>query len=195
MARKLRLIGPESSAARPPEQATQMLVTIDKRPLPGIHFSHFPALPSLRLRTPVTQDAAGAGVPVAKHGNRSYPSRSGSADVLEALGVRIDLPAEAAAEVLERTGIVFLFAPTYHPAMRHVGPVRRELGTGTIMNLLGPLANPAGGRRQVIGVSDAGRAAPVAAGLAPLGAPPAVLLPAGVGLDEGSPWGPADVWG
>ena len=149
---------------------------------------------TLNLSTAAALVAAGAGVPVAKHGNRSYTSRSGSADVLEALGVSIDLPAEAAAEVLERTGIVFLFAPTYHPAMRHVGPVRRELGTGTIMNLVGPLANPAGVRRQVVGVSDGERAPLVAAALARLDAIHALVLHAVVGMDEVSPWGRTDVW-
>ena len=88
---------------------------------------------------------AGAGVRVAKHGNRSFTSRSGSADVLEALGVRVPTPPdEVASQVLESAGIVFLFAPTFHPAMRHAAPVRQELGVTTIMNLLGPLANPAG---------------------------------------------------
>ena len=149
---------------------------------------------TLNLSTAAALVAAGAGVPVAKHGNRSYTSRSGSADVLEALGVSIDLPAEAAAEVLERTGIVFLFAPTYHPAMRHVGPVRRELGTGTIMNLVGPLANPAGVRRQVVGVSDGERAPLVAAALARLDAIHALVLHAVVGMDEVSPRGRTDVW-
>jgi anthranilate phosphoribosyltransferase len=149
---------------------------------------------TLNLSTAAALVAAGAGVPVAKHGNRSYTSRTGSADVLEALGVSIDLPVEAAAEVLERTGIVFLFAPTYHPAMRHVGPVRRELGTGTIMNLLGPLVNPAGARRQVIGVSDRERAPVVAAALARLDAIHALVLHGVVGMDEVSPWGRTEVW-
>ncbi|HEX3234541.1 MAG TPA: anthranilate phosphoribosyltransferase [Gemmatimonadales bacterium] len=149
---------------------------------------------TLNISTAAALVAAGAGVPVAKHGNRSYTSRSGSADVLESLGVRIDLPAEAAARVLERTGIVFLFAPMYHPAMRHVGPVRRELGTGTIMNLLGPLANPAGARRQVIGVADRERAPLVAAALARLDAIHALVLHAVVGMDEVSPSGRTEVW-
>src|SRR6185295_9276558 len=88
--------------------------------------------------------AAGAGASVAKHGNRSFSSKCGSADVLEALGVTITLDAAAAARVLREACITFLFAPTFHPAMRHVGPVRRELGVASIMNLVGPLANPAG---------------------------------------------------
>ena len=97
---------------------------------------------------------AGCEVTVAKHGNRSFTSRSGSADVLEALGVGIQLTPDRMSEVLEEAGIVFMFAPLLHPAMRHVGPVRRTLGITTIMNILGPLTNPAGVKRQVIGVAD-----------------------------------------
>ncbi|HKJ92274.1 MAG TPA: anthranilate phosphoribosyltransferase, partial [Longimicrobiales bacterium] len=98
--------------------------------------------------------AAGAGVRIAKHGNRSFSSRCGSADVLEALGVPVVMSPEAMAQVLAEAGIVFMFAPLLHPAMRHVIPVRRELAMNTIMNLLGPLTNPAGARRQVVGVAD-----------------------------------------
>src|SRR5690348_2500887 len=95
--------------------------------------------------------AAGAGAVVAKHGNRSFTSKCGSADVLEALGVRISLDAAAAARVLREARVTFLFAPNFHPAMKHAGPVRRELGVTSVMNLLGPLANPSSVRRQVIG--------------------------------------------
>jgi anthranilate phosphoribosyltransferase len=133
-------------------------------------------------------------VPVAKHGNRSYTSRSGSADVLEALGIDIGLAPARAAVVLRDTGLVFLFAPAYHPAMRHVGPVRKELGVATIMNLLGPLANPAGVRRQVIGVASEDRAPLVAAALARLGAAHALVVHAAVGMDEISPSGRTGVW-
>ena len=94
---------------------------------------------------------AGAGVKVAKHGNRSISSKSGSADVLKELGVNINLPAEKSAQALSKVGITFLFAPDYHPAMKHVAPVRRELGMKTIFNMLGPLTNPARIRRQMIG--------------------------------------------
>src|ERR1700729_2620496 len=98
--------------------------------------------------------AAGAGCTVAKHGNRSATGLSGSADVLEALGVRIDLTPDAVAECIERVGFGFMFAPAHHQATRYVIPVRRELAVRTIFNFLGPLTNPAGARRQLIGVSD-----------------------------------------
>lgn len=137
---------------------------------------------------------AGAGVPVAKHGNRSFTSRSGSADVLEALGVDIYLTPEKAAQTLEEVGLVFLFAPNYHPAMRHAAPVRKELKTTTIFNLLGPLANPASVTRQVIGVSEAARGPVVAAALARLGSEHALVVHAEVGMDEISPAGITTVW-
>jgi anthranilate phosphoribosyltransferase len=137
---------------------------------------------------------AGAGVPVAKHGNRSFTSRSGSADVLEALGVDISLTPEKAAETLEKVGLVFLFAPHYHPAMRHAAPVRKALGVPTIFNLLGPLANPAGVKRQVVGVSDPAKGPVVVAALARLGAEHALVVHAEVGMDEISPAGLTRVW-
>ncbi|MGH7676789.1 MAG: anthranilate phosphoribosyltransferase [Gemmatimonadales bacterium] len=138
--------------------------------------------------------AAGAGASVAKHGNRSFTSRCGSADVLEALGVAISLDAPTAARVLRETRMAFLFAPNFHPAMRHVGAVRRELGVPSLMNLLGPLANPAGVRRQVIGVADADRAPLVAQALARLGTDHALVVHGRIGMDEISPCGPSDVW-
>jgi len=137
---------------------------------------------------------AGAGVPVAKHGNRSYTSRCGSADVLEALGIDIVMDPREAARVLGSSGVVFMYAPSYHPAMRHLGPVRKELGVPTIMNLLGPLANPAGVTRQVVGVSDGSRAPVLADALAELGARHALVLHAAVGMDEISPSGSTYVW-
>jgi anthranilate phosphoribosyltransferase len=149
---------------------------------------------TLNISTAAAFIVAGAGVPVAKHGNRSYTSRSGSADVLEALGIDIGLPAERATQVLGSVGLVFLFAPTYHPAMRHLGPVRKELGVPTIMNLLGPLVNPAGVTRQVIGVADDSRAPLVAAALAGLDTRHALVLHAAVGMDEISPVGHTLVW-
>lgn len=138
--------------------------------------------------------AAGAGAVVPKHGNRSFTSRCGSADVLEALGVRIVLDARAAAQVLAEARIVFLFAPSFHPAMKHVGAVRRELGTPSLMNLVGPLANPAGVQRQVIGVAERDRAAVVADALLRLGADHALVVHGRVGMDEISPSGVTDVW-
>ena len=149
---------------------------------------------TLNISTAAAFIAAGAGVPVAKHGNRSYTSRSGSADVVEALGIDIAVPAAKAAAVLRSAGLVFLYAPNYHPAMRHLGPVRKELGVTTIMNLLGPLVNPAGVRRQVVGVADGARAPLVAEALARLGARHALVLHAAVGMDEISPSGLTSVW-
>lgn len=126
---------------------------------------------------------AAAGVPVAKHGNRAMSSATGSADVLEALGIAIDLTADEAAEAIARDGFGFLFAPSYHPAMRHAAPVRRELGVPTAFNLLGPITNPAGVRRQVIGVADQGTAAKVAEVLQRMGAERALVVH-GDGVDE-----------
>jgi anthranilate phosphoribosyltransferase len=138
--------------------------------------------------------AAGAGATVPKHGNRSFTSRCGSADVLEALGVRIVLDALSATRVLQEARIVFLFAPSFHPAMKHVAPVRRELGVPSVMNLVGPLANPAGVRRQVIGVADRERGPVVAEALVRLGAEHALVVHGRVGMDEISPLGVTDVW-
>lgn len=149
---------------------------------------------TLNISTGAAFIVAGAGIPVAKHGNRSYTSRSGSADVLEAMGIDIALAPDAAAGVLAEAGLVFLFAPTYHPAMRHVGPTRRELSVPTIMNLLGPLVNPAGARRQVIGVADAGRAALVADALVLLDATHTIVVHAEIGMDEVSPAGRTLAW-
>jgi anthranilate phosphoribosyltransferase len=137
--------------------------------------------------------AAGAGVRVAKHGNRSFTSKSGSADVLEALGVPIDLPVSRMGEVLEEAGIVFMYAPTMHPAMRHVGPVRREMGIQTVMNLVGPLANPAMAGRQVIGVADVARLELIAGALQALGTVHSLVVHGAPGMDEISPLGPTTI--
>jgi anthranilate phosphoribosyltransferase len=138
--------------------------------------------------------AAGAGAVVAKHGNRSFTSKCGSADVLEALGVRISLDAADASRVLEEACLTFLFAPHFHPAMKHAAPVRAELAMPSVMNLLGPLANPAGVRRQVVGVADADRAPLMAGALARLGAEHALVVHGRVGMDEVAPQGITDVW-
>jgi anthranilate phosphoribosyltransferase len=137
--------------------------------------------------------AAGAGLRVAKHGNRSFTSKSGSADVLEALGVPIDVPVGKMRAVLDDAGIVFMFAPTMHPAMRHVGPVRREMGIQTVMNLIGPLANPAMAGRQVIGVADPARLELIAGALAELGTVHSLVVHGAPGLDEISPLGTTEI--
>ena len=149
---------------------------------------------TLNVSTAAALVAAGAGVPVAKHGNRSFTSKCGSADVLEALGVDIHLDPTAAARALAAAGLTFLFAPTYHPAMRFVAPVRKELGVPTIMNMLGPLANPGGVLRQVVGVSDRSRAELMAGALSVLGTTHALVVHASVGMDEISPTGSTLVW-
>jgi len=128
--------------------------------------------------------AAGAGCAVAKHGNRSATSRSGSADLLEALGARIDLGPAAVAGCIDEAGFGFMFAPAHHQATRYVMPVRRELAVRTIFNLLGPLTNPAGARRQLIGVSDASFLETIAGALAQLGVDRALVVAGDDGLDE-----------
>jgi len=137
--------------------------------------------------------AAGAGAAVAKAGNRAASGRFGSADVLEALGVEIDLPAEAAARCLDEVGIAFLFARRLHPAMRHVAPARGEIGVRTIFNLLGPLTNPAGATRQVVGVAAKEAVPLVAAALVRLGTEHALVVRSRDGLDEISLTAPVDV--
>lgn len=137
--------------------------------------------------------AAGAGARVAKHGNRAASSACGSADVLEALGVRIDLGPEGVAACVEEAGIGFMFAPRFHPAMRHAAPVRREIGIRTVFNILGPLANPAGVRRQLLGVPTPALGETMARVLGELGAVHALVVH-GDGLDEISPTGPTRTW-
>jgi anthranilate phosphoribosyltransferase len=136
---------------------------------------------------------AGAGVPVAKHGNRALSSRSGAADVLAALGVRIELGPEAIARCIEDAGIGFMFAPAHHPAMKHVGPTRVELGTRTIFNLLGPLSNPAGVKRQMVGVFSPQWVEPLAKVLGRLGSERALVVHGSDGLDEITTAGPTSV--
>ncbi len=136
---------------------------------------------------------AGAGVPVAKHGNRALSSRCGAADVLDALGVRINLAPEAIARCIAEAGIGFMFAPNHHPAMKHVGPTRVEIGTRTIFNLLGPLSNPAGVRRQMVGVFSRHWVEPIASVLKNLGSERAIVVHGSDGLDEITTAGPTTV--
>lgn len=140
--------------------------------------------PSFNVSTTAALVAAGAGCPVAKHGNRSSTSRCGSADVLEALGARIDLEPGAIAECVDEIGFGFMFAPLHHPAMRHVVPVRKALGVRTAFNLLGPLTNPAGAEHQVIGVSDPAFLDLIATTLGALGGGSALVVSSEDGLDE-----------
>jgi anthranilate phosphoribosyltransferase len=140
--------------------------------------------PTFNVSTTAAFVAAGAGCPVAKHGNRSATGQCGSADVLEALGARIDLEPEAVAECIEEIGFGFMFAPRHHLAMKHVVPVRKELAVRTIFNFLGPLTNPAGATRQLIGVSDGGYLDTIAAALKDLGGRTALVVSSADGLDE-----------
>src|SRR3954469_10799719 len=140
--------------------------------------------PTFNVSTTAALVAAGAGCMVAKHGNRSATGRSGSADLLEALGARIDLEPEAVAGCIESVGFGFMFAPHHHLAMRHVVAVRRELAVRTIFNFLGPLTNPAGATRQVIGVSDGRYIDTIAAALRGLGGKTALVVSSEDGLDE-----------
>ncbi len=146
---------------------------------------------TFNISTAAALVAAGAGCPVAKHGNRAASSRCGSADVFEALGVAISLPPDGVRRCIDETGIGFLYAPDYHPALRHVAPVRRELGIRTVFNVLGPLANPAEVRHQAVGVAN-GRLAPMMAEvLHRLGHVHALVFTGPDGIDELGVSGPA----
>jgi anthranilate phosphoribosyltransferase len=139
---------------------------------------------TFNISTTATFVVAGAGVAVAKHGNRSATSKCGSADVLEALGARIDLDPDAVSRCLEETGLGFMFAPAHHPAFRHIVPVRRALGVRTIFNLLGPLTNPAGAQRQLLGVADNAYIERMATALAELGCERALVVSGRDRMDE-----------
>lgn len=139
---------------------------------------------TLNVSTAAAFVLAGCGVPVAKHGNRNMSSRTGTADVLEALGVKIDIDAATAERCLREAGLSFLFAQTYHPAMKHVAPVRQALGFRTIFNLLGPISNPAGVRRQLLGIYSRDWIEPIAHVLAKLGTEKAWIVHGSDGLDE-----------
>ena len=151
------------------------------------------ALGTFNISTAAALLAAGMGVRIAKHGNRSFTSQCGSADVLEALGVPIDVSVNVMERALRDAGIVFMFAPLMHPAMRHVGPVRSELAIPTVMNIVGPLANPASAGRQVVGVADAARVPLIAGALRALGAVHALVVHGAPGMDEVSPLGTTNV--
>jgi anthranilate phosphoribosyltransferase len=143
--------------------------------------------PSFNISTAAALVAAGAGAKVAKHGNRAVTSACGSADVLEALGAKLDLSSELLLELLDEVGIAFFFAPSHHPALRHVGRARKELGVRTVFNQLGPLLNPAGAKRQIIGVYQESLLEPMAEALSLLGAEWALVLRGTDELDEVSP--------
>ncbi len=143
---------------------------------------------TLNLSTGAALIAAAAGIPVAKHGNRAATSRSGSADVLEALGIPLDTPATAQHSVLQDAKIAFLFAQAHHPAMRHAMPVRRELGIRTLFNCLGPLANPAGATHQLLGAFDDSMRGVLAGALRELGTERAWVVRSSDGMDEMSPF-------
>ena len=149
--------------------------------------------PTFNVSTTAALIAAGAGCAVAKHGNRSATGLSGSADLLEALGVRIDLGPDAVAQCIREVGFGFMFAPAHHSATRYVVPVRKELAVRTIFNFLGPLTNPAGATRQVIGVSDPAFLETIAGALARLGAERALVVSSHDGLDEISTSAPTRV--
>lgn len=139
---------------------------------------------SFNISTTASFVIAAAGVSIAKHGNRAMTSQCGSADLLEGLGVAVELTPEQVATCIGEIGIGFMYAPAFHPAMRYVGPTRREIGIRTIFNILGPLTNPAGARHQLIGVGQAGISAKLAEALRALGCQHAVLVRADEGLDE-----------
>jgi anthranilate phosphoribosyltransferase len=148
---------------------------------------------TFNISTATSIVVAAAGVPVAKHGNRALSSKSGAADVLQALGIRIDLTPEQISRCIREAGIGLMFAPAHHPAMKHVGPVRQELGTRTMFNLLGPQSNPAGARRYLLGVYAREWVEPVAAALLANRAVSAWVVHGDSGLDEISTTGPTFV--
>ena len=159
-------------------------VTTSRTPLVDTCGTGGDTVKTFNVSTAAAFVAAGAGAAVAKHGNRAASSKSGAADVLEALGVNLALDAEGVGRCLDKVGIGFLFARNHHPAMKHVGPVRAELGIRTVFNALGPLTNPAGATRQVLGVYDPALCRPLAEVLLALGSEHVLVVHGMVGLDE-----------
>ncbi|MBK8082904.1 MAG: anthranilate phosphoribosyltransferase [Devosia sp.] len=148
---------------------------------------------TLNISTATSIVVAAAGVPVAKHGNRALSSRSGASDVLQALGIKTDIGPDKISQCIREAGIGFMFAPAHHPAMKHVGPTRMEMGTRTMFNLLGPQSNPAGARRYMLGVYDKRWVEPVAAALLANRAISAWVVHGADGIDELSTTGPSFV--
>ena len=174
-------------------RAHAKVVVIDRRPLIDTCGTGGDGSGTFNISTAAALVAAGAGAAVAKHGNRSVSSRCGSADVLEALGVTAEVSPELANRCVSEAGVCFLFAPAFHPAMKHAATVRKELGARTVFNLLGPLANPAGATRHVLGVYD-GRLVPtLASALRRLGVEEAMVVAGTDGIDEISPFAPTRV--
>lgn len=149
---------------------------------------------SINVSTMAAFVVAGAGAKVAKHGNRAASSQCGSADVLEALGVKVDLGPDGVKRCLDEAGMGFCFAPIFHPSMRHAGPIRKELGVPTVFNFLGPLTNPAGATRQAVGVSDLKMAPKMVEVLKTLGSVRVLAFRGHDGLDELSTAAPSDLW-
>ncbi|CAN5747638.1 anthranilate phosphoribosyltransferase [soil metagenome] len=149
---------------------------------------------SINVSTMAAMVVAGAGAKVAKHGNRAMSSSCGSADVLESLGVKVDLGPDGVKRCLDEAGVGFCFAPIFHPSMRHAGPIRKELGVPTVFNFLGPLTNPAGARFQALGVSDKSMAPRMLEVLAALGSERVLIFRGFDGLDELSTTGPSNLW-
>lgn len=175
------------------KHALKVELADDPRPVIDTCGTGGDAAGTFNISTTAAFAVAAAGVRVAKHGNRSMTSRCGSADVLEGLGLKIQLAPEQVAESVNQTGFGFMFAQAFHPSMKYVGPVRREIGVRTIFNVLGPLTNPAGVRRQLVGVSDRRMSEALADVLALLGAERVLFVSAHDGLDEISVCGPTDI--
>jgi anthranilate phosphoribosyltransferase len=176
-----------------PLTGAERSVLVDTCGTGGDAMTNASARATFNISTAVAIVAAAAGAKVAKHGNRSVTSLSGSADVLEALGVAVNLDAEASVQTLRSTGFMYMHAPAMHPALKHVMPVRRALGVRTVFNILGPLTNPAGARRQVMGVYSAHLVPLVGEALAILGTEHAFVVHGSDGLDELTITGSSDV--